>query len=158
MSKNAQAECKVKARFHTLLRRSRFSKHRFKERFSDRTKRQGTIPPSILRFSSLLHDGPQDFYVHVPYCQKRCAYCPYNTKPLDMEETSRFYEALKAEAHLAAANGASASGRSLYIGGGTPMCTGHRLVRFIEDFSALCGSPTTIAIESSAEEITGAFM
>lgn len=103
-------------------------------------------------------DGPQDFYVHVPYCQKRCAYCPYNTKPLDTEETPRFYEALKAEAHLAAANGASASGRSLYIGGGTPTCTGHRLVRFIEDFSALCGSPATIAIESSAEEITGAFL
>ena len=34
------------------------------------------------------------------------------------------YEALLAEARLAAANGASVDGRSFYIGGGTPTCTG----------------------------------
>ena len=46
-SKNAQAECKVKACFHALLRRSRFSRRSLK----DRTRRQGTIHPSVLRFS-----------------------------------------------------------------------------------------------------------
>ena len=50
-SKNEQAECKVKACFQTLLKRSRFSRRSLKER----TLRQGTILLPILRFSSLLH-------------------------------------------------------------------------------------------------------
>ena len=40
--------------------------------------------------------GTQDFYAHIPYCRNHCAYCPYNTKPLDVEEVPDFYEALLA--------------------------------------------------------------
>ena len=97
--------------------------------------------------------GTQDFYAHVPYCLNRCAYCPYNTKALDVEEVPRFYEMLLVEARLLAAKGCSASGRSLYIGGGTPTCTGDGLLRFIEDFTRLCGNPSSIAVETSAEAL-----
>ena len=98
--------------------------------------------------------GTQDFYAHIPYCRNHCAYCPYNTKPLDLEEVPDFYEALLAEARLAAANGASVEGRSFYIGGGTPTCTGDGLTHFLREFTQICGQPATIALETSAEELT----
>ena len=45
MSKNAQAECKAKTCFQTLLRRSRFSRRSLK----DRNERQDIVFPSIHR-------------------------------------------------------------------------------------------------------------
>ena len=53
--------------------------------------------------------GPADFYVHVPYCRKKCAFCPYNTKPLDEAEVPAFYGALRAEARLWAGQTAAAA-------------------------------------------------
>lgn len=97
--------------------------------------------------------GAMDFYVHVPYCRKRCAHCPYNTKPLDSAEVPRFFAALREEARRAAAAGATAEGRSLYVGGGTPTCTGGELVRFLRDFAVICGRPRSIAVETSPEEL-----
>ena len=65
MSKNAQAECKVKARFRALLRRSRFSRQSLKER----TKQQGTIRPvnSLIQFftSSLNRSILECFLCHL---------------------------------------------------------------------------------------------
>lgn len=97
--------------------------------------------------------GAMDFYVHVPYCRKRCAHCPYNTKPLDAAEAPRFYAALREEARRSAAAGATAEGRSLYVGGGTPTCTGGELPRFLRDFAEICGRPRSIAVETSPEEL-----
>lgn len=97
--------------------------------------------------------GAADFYVHVPYCRKRCAHCPYNTKPLDAAEVPRFYAALREEARRAAEAGATAEGRSLYVGGGTPTCTGGELARFLRDFAGICGRPRSIAVETSPEEL-----
>jgi oxygen-independent coproporphyrinogen-3 oxidase len=97
--------------------------------------------------------GAADFYVHVPYCRKRCAHCPYNTKPLDAPEVPRFYAALREEARRAAEAGATAEGRSLYVGGGTPTCTGGELARFLRDFEGICGRPRNIAVETSPEEL-----
>lgn len=108
-------------------------------------------PSQTVDFPSF--SGTQDFYAHVPYCLNRCAYCPYNTKALDVDEVPRFYETLLTEVRLLVAKGASASGRSLYIGGGTPTCTGNGLLRFIEGFTRLCGSPGSIAVETSAEAL-----
>ena len=97
--------------------------------------------------------GPADFYVHVPYCRKKCAFCPYNTKPLDEAEVPAFYGALRAEARLWAAAGARAEGRTLYVGGGTPTCTGAELPRFLRDFAEICGRPGGVAVETSPEEL-----
>ena len=98
-------------------------------------------------------EGPQDFYVHIPYCRNKCAYCPYNTKPLDEAEVSAFYDTLLKEARQVVGAGATALGCSLYIGGGTPTCTGGALVRFIGDFVRYCSRPGTIAVETSADEL-----
>ena len=97
--------------------------------------------------------GPIDFYVHVPFCRARCTWCPYNTVPLDVRALPGFYRALLAEARLAAAAGASARGRSLYVGGGTPTCTGTHLVRFLRNFVSVCGRPASIAVETTPAEL-----
>ena len=100
--------------------------------------------------------GAVDFYVHVPYCRKRCMHCPYNTKPLEAAEVPRFYAALRKEARRTAETGATAEGRSLYVGGGTPTCSSGELVHFLRDFKDICGRPRSIAVETSPEELDGA--
>jgi len=58
-------------------------------------------------------------YVHVPYCVRRCAYCSF-VLTTDFSSRERYFEALRAEADLAAAEAEGVSFDSLYLGGGTP--------------------------------------
>ena len=51
MSKNAQAECKAKACFHALLRRSRFSRRSLKDRLDNKVQSTRRCSDSV----SLLH-------------------------------------------------------------------------------------------------------
>ncbi len=95
-----------------------------------------------------------DFYVHVPYCRNHCRWCPYNTRPYCNDEFPRFFETLLSEARQIASAGAELHGRSLYIGGGTPTCTGRFLLDFIDRLVKDFGNPSTIAVESSVDELT----
>lgn len=119
-------------------------------------------PRSAFTFKPVRREGfpsmakSADFYVHVPYCRKRCAHCPYNTKPLDTAEVPRFFAALRDEARMATEAGATAEGGSLYVGGGTPTCTGKELTLFLRNFSGICGRPRSIAAETSPEELDDA--
>ena len=59
-------------------------------------------------------------YVHVPFCERICRFCPYNKTLFDPELAARYRQALRRELELI---GPSLDGRritSLYIGGGTP--------------------------------------
>ena len=63
------------------------------------------------------------FYVHVPFCTKRCHYCSFNTSPLeDTASMRRYLAALHRELELL--GGRPWAGRvrvaSLFFGGGTP--------------------------------------
>ncbi len=65
-------------------------------------------------------------YVHVPFCEKRCHYCDFNTYLLRDGGVEDYLDALGREAHLYAA-GAAPPGDpfdTLYIGGGTPTALG----------------------------------
>ena len=67
--------------------------------------------------------GTLGFYIHVPFCTKRCHYCSFNTSPLDAPASMRRYlTALGREIELL---GALPWARrieiaSLFFGGGTP--------------------------------------
>jgi coproporphyrinogen III oxidase-like Fe-S oxidoreductase len=58
-------------------------------------------------------------YVHVPFCERLCPFCPYNKVPYDPRRAAAYFAALRREvgAYLAAGAGPFTS---LYVGGGTP--------------------------------------
>ena len=64
-------------------------------------------------------DGPVGAYVHVPFCEWICPFCPYNKVLAQQDLARRYFAALRQEVDWYV----SAYGRpftSLYIGGGTP--------------------------------------
>jgi oxygen-independent coproporphyrinogen III oxidase len=68
-------------------------------------------------------DSTLGFYIHVPFCTKRCHYCSFNTSPLeDTASMRRYLAALDRELELLAAlpwtDGLHLS--SVFFGGGTP--------------------------------------
>ena len=68
-------------------------------------------------------DGPVGAYVHVPFCERICPFCPYNKVRADRDLARRYFSALRREVNrYVAERGATGSDpfTSLYVGGGTP--------------------------------------
>ena len=68
-------------------------------------------------------DPALGFYLHVPFCTKRCYYCSFNTSPLDDPAAmTRYLAALGGELELLAALPWTREVRigSVFFGGGTP--------------------------------------
>ncbi len=67
-------------------------------------------------------DGPAGAYVHVPFCERICPFCPYNKVRARPDLAERYFAALTREVDaVAAAHGHRfGSFSSLYVGGGTP--------------------------------------
>jgi len=84
---------------------------------------------------------PLGIYVHVPFCERRCGYCAFNTYtladpggPAALDTTERYVAAAVAELDLAAAalGDASPPLTSVFFGGGTPtMLSAAQLGRII---------------------------
>ena len=112
-----------------------------------------TFVPSV-RHSFPKMPERMDFYVHIPYCRSHCRWCPYNTRLYNDEEFPLFFKNLLSEANYVASTGVSLLGKSLYIGGGTPTSTDVFLFDFIRRLIEDIGSPSTIAVETSVDELT----
>jgi oxygen-independent coproporphyrinogen-3 oxidase len=68
-------------------------------------------------------DGPVGAYVHVPFCERICPFCPYDKVRAEPTLARQYFAALTCEIdRYLAARAARGSGRftSLYVGGGTP--------------------------------------
>jgi menaquinone C8-methyltransferase len=68
-------------------------------------------------------DGPVGAYVHVPFCEWICPFCPYNKVRADPDLAQRYFAALRREVDRYVAEHVTARGEpftSLYVGGGTP--------------------------------------
>lgn len=68
-------------------------------------------------------DGPMGAYVHVPFCEWICPFCPYNKVRAEADLARRYFRALHREVDWYVAEHAAARGgpfTSLYMGGGTP--------------------------------------
>lgn len=69
---------------------------------------------------------PIALYVHIPFCQRKCAYCDFNSYAGSRDEEHRLYvAALLAEmeqwaARLASLDGQPVTVPSVFVGGGTP--------------------------------------
>ena len=68
-------------------------------------------------------DGPLGAYVHVPFCERICPFCPYNKVVARPDLARRYFAALRREIDSYVEANADRGGgpfTSLYIGGGTP--------------------------------------
>jgi coproporphyrinogen III oxidase-like Fe-S oxidoreductase len=68
-------------------------------------------------------DGPVGAYVHVPFCEWICPFCPYNKVRADRDLARRYFAALRREIDWYVDERERTGGEpftSLYIGGGTP--------------------------------------
>ncbi len=63
--------------------------------------------------------APYGLYLHVPFCERLCPFCPYNKVLYGRERAAAYFAAVRREvdAYLEAGAGPFAS---LYVGGGTP--------------------------------------
>ena len=80
-------------------------------------------PP--LRASDVVRslDRPAGAYVHIPFCEWICPFCPYNKVRADDALAHRYFAALRAEVDAYVTEHEARWGRpfsSLYVGGGTP--------------------------------------
>jgi len=64
------------------------------------------------------------FYIHVPFCRKRCYYCSFNTAPLgERTEVTRYVDSVTREIELVASaplNARRPAIATVFFGGGTP--------------------------------------
>jgi coproporphyrinogen III oxidase-like Fe-S oxidoreductase len=65
-------------------------------------------------------DGPVGAYVHVPFCEWICPFCPYNKVRADRGLATRYFAALRRETDRYVDERGGAPFTSLYVGGGTP--------------------------------------
>jgi len=83
-------------------------------------------PSEVARSEALGQNPPESgelgFYVHVPFCAKRCGYCSFNTAPLEDGAMVRYLEALHREVDLlgAVAWTPRVHLSTIFFGGGTP--------------------------------------
>lgn len=77
----------------------------------------GLNQPSAMR-------GPRAMYMHIPFCEYLCSFCPFVKYLKDEEKVKIYLDALKAELHFYASTPyfKSATFGSLYMGGGTASC------------------------------------
>ena len=85
-------------------------------------------------------------YVHVPFCQRICTFCPYNKVLFDADLAAQFSAAVRRELALLLPALRQRQVTSLYIGGGTPTL----LPDLLEELCALAlelGVPGEIGVE-----------
>lgn len=63
-----------------------------------------------------------DIYIHIPFCRGKCAFCPFNSKPLSKNNLSEYFTALKKELTMYSREPYFnyKTVQSIWIGGGTP--------------------------------------
>ena len=61
----------------------------------------------------------QHLYIHVPFCDGKCAYCAFYSERYAWERANRYLDALDTEASIRF-NETEAAPETIYVGGGTP--------------------------------------
>lgn len=61
-----------------------------------------------------------ELYLHIPFCEKKCAYCDFLSAPADLDTRKRYVQALIEEIKIKSEAFKTYSVPSIFIGGGTP--------------------------------------
>ncbi len=94
------------------------------------------------------------FYVHVPFCRRRCVYCDFSIAVRRIVPADDFVDAILWEfEHRRATEGwTPESPQTLYFGGGTPsLLPPPRLARLVRGLLPAAGSPQSSAVEVTLE-------
>ena len=82
-----------------------------------------------------------ELYIHIPFCERKCAYCDFLSFPSVEAERERYVEQLIQEIKSYRGNFDSYEVRSIFIGGGTPSILRGSLV---VDIMVACGDTFTM--------------
>jgi len=91
-------------------------------------------------------------YIHVPFCQDKCPFCPYYKERYAPEAAVAFGEALSAEIDLVAGRFGEIEVPSVYIGGGTPALLLDGLSQWLDRLRRRFRVTGSIAIELRPED------
>jgi len=115
--------------------------------------------------SSALADNPPaarelGFYVHVPFCAKRCGYCSFNTAPLEDGAMARYLEAVHREIDLLGGLGWAPRARlsTIFLGGGTPsLLAADEMAALLDLLRARfeVAADAEVTVECNPESVTG---
>lgn len=86
-------------------------------------------------------------YLHVPFCENLCSYCPYNRIKYQEDLFAKYEQAVKYEIDLYAPYLHGQRFVSLYIGGGTPTVNVAGLSRILEHLNKTLSVDCPICIE-----------
>lgn len=104
---------------------------------------------------------PISFYVHIPFCRRKCYYCDFNSYAGLEHLFKPYIEALLREISCLANLYGPEAGESLYFGGGTPSLLPPELIRAVveglkENFGLLPGAEITL--EANPGTVDKAFL
>lgn len=94
-------------------------------------------------------------YLHIPFCTQKCGYCdfaswPYANAP---EARTRYVASLERDLVELSELGLLEDVQTAYIGGGTPSCLEHGLVKLIHTVGKFC-NPREFSSEANPESTT----
>lgn len=92
-------------------------------------------------------------YVHIPFCQQLCSFCPYCKELYSEEKCNRYLDALLREIHMVGGQ-QKKQATSLYFGGGTPALVAERLKEIITALGAHFTITQGIGVELHPDNVT----
>ena len=88
---------------------------------------------------------PKFIYIHIPFCQSKCFYCGFFSRPADKRDVEKVLDAEIAELKKSAIYRPV---ETLYIGGGSPACIGGQtLCDFLKKILAITGQTKEFTVE-----------
>lgn len=90
--------------------------------------------------------GSVSLYIHIPFCEAKCAYCDFNSHAGLERLYDDYVDALVEEMAIAGGRFSPLRGRTIYLGGGTPTVLGLQQLKRILD-----GCLQTFVIDEGAE-------
>jgi oxygen-independent coproporphyrinogen-3 oxidase len=100
-------------------------------------------------------------YIHIPFCERRCAYCDFYSTVFDAVVRGAYVDALRRE--MTARAGFLPSGRldTIYVGGGTPTLLAPEALRGLLDHAGLlwdCSTLRETTLEANPEDLSDDYL
>ncbi len=103
-------------------------------------------------------DGPLHLYVHLPFCRRICAFCPYVKQVYDADTAAAYADALLRELEHYRQSWGDFEVASVYFGGGTPSLTPETIERVLSWLRSNGGPGGEVGVEVHPHDATTALL